>query len=161
MYERIPGLKPWDVGMRILQHPAMQVTSALKRRFAGRTVISQSYSGQLEQTFKFPLHAEDRLAVLCERNRTATRDFLRVLGKCGQRTKFGPLWSDVSAASVVKFLGEFAVDAEISGLSPELISAASGWFRTSLRSGGGSGHQCHMGCCRRSSNSGYLASFGS
>lgn len=123
MYERIPGLKPSDVGMRILQHPAMQVTSALKRRFAGGVVISQSYSGQLEQTFKFPLQAEDRLAVLCERNRTATRDFLRPLGNPQQRTKFGPLWSDAPAASVVKFLRAFAVDPEISGLSPELIAS--------------------------------------
>ena len=64
VYEHIPGLKPRDVGMRLLQHPAMQVTGPLKRRFTASSIISQSYSGQIEQTFKFPLHDEDRLAVL-------------------------------------------------------------------------------------------------
>lgn len=38
------GLTPNQVGMRIWQHPAMQVTSPLKRRFASTTTIAQSYS---------------------------------------------------------------------------------------------------------------------
>lgn len=123
VYEQSPGLTPRDVGMRILQHPTMQVTSALKRRFTAKSIISQSYSEQLEQTFKFPLQAEERLAVLCERNRITARNFLRRLGQVAERTKFGPLWSDVSAAQVVGFLREFAIDPEISGISPELIAA--------------------------------------
>lgn len=123
VYEHSPGLTPRDVGMRILQHPTMQVTSALKRRFTSSSVISQSYSEQLEQTFKFPLQAEDRLAVLCERNRQTTRDFLVGLGDTSESTAFGPMWSEVSAATVVAFLRAFAVDVEVSSLSPELISA--------------------------------------
>lgn len=123
VYEQTPGLKPYDVGMRILQHPTMQVTSALKRRFTTSRVISQSYSEQLEQTFKFPLQAEDRLAVLCERNRQTTRDFLIRLGPTSASTGFGPMWTDISAAAVVGFLRSFAVDFEVSSLSPELISA--------------------------------------
>lgn len=123
VYEQSPGLTPRDVGMRILQHPTMQVTSALKRRFTTSSVISQSYSEQLEQTFKFPLQAEDRLAVLCERNRLTTRDFLVGLGGGHSTTPFGPMWTDVSAAAVVTFLRSFAVDFEVSSISPELISA--------------------------------------
>ena len=123
VYEQSPGLKPRDLGMRILQHPTMQVTSALKRRFTSSTIISQSYSAQLEQTFKFPLQAEDRLAVLCERNRLCTRAFLSGLGVRNLRTSFGPLWTDISAAQVVAFLRSFAVDFEVSSLSPELIAA--------------------------------------
>ena len=123
MYEHTPGLKPSDVGMRILQHPTMQVTSALKRRHTTSTLISQSYSGSLEQTFKFPLRYEERLALLCEKNRIATFDFLRLLGAKTEPTKFGPLWADVKASDVVTFLKKFEVDPEASGLAPELMAA--------------------------------------
>ncbi len=123
VYEQSPGLTPREVGMRILEHPTMQVTSALKRRYSTSSVISQSYSEQLEQTFKFPLQVEDRLAVLCERNRQATRNFLTGLGAVSSSTGFGPLWADVSAAAVVNFLRSFTVDAEVNSISPELIAA--------------------------------------
>lgn len=123
MYEHMPGLKPYDVGMRILQHPAMQATSALKRRFATSTLISQSYSGALEQTFKFPLKAEDRLALLCEKNRLATQEFLKRLKGTSEITSFGPLWAEVSALEIVTFLKSFYVDPETGGLSPELMAS--------------------------------------
>lgn len=123
MYEHTPGLRPIDVGMRILQHPTMQVTSALKRRYTTSTLISQSYSGSLEQTFKFPLKDEDRLALLCERNRLAAQDLIKRLGPKSESTKFGPLWADVNASDVVTFLKAFDVSPEASGLSPELIAA--------------------------------------
>ncbi|MFY3161479.1 Z1 domain-containing protein [Achromobacter xylosoxidans] len=123
VYDQIPGLTPRDVGMRILQHPTMQVTGALKRRIATSRVITQSYSEHLEQTVKFPLQVEDRLAVLCERNRQTTREFLTSLGNAQGSTGFGPMWGEVSAAAVVNFLGSFAVDFELSSLSPELIAA--------------------------------------
>ncbi len=57
--------------MRIWQHPTMQVTSPLKRRFASSTTIAQSYSLALEQTFKFPLRRLADLAVQAEVNRLA------------------------------------------------------------------------------------------
>lgn len=123
MYEHMPGLRPFDVGMRILQHPTMQVTSALKRRFTLSTLISQSYSGALEQTFKFPLRNQERLALLCEKNRLATQDFLKRLKAAKEITGFGPLWADVGAAEVVTFLRSFYVDPEVGGLSPELMAA--------------------------------------
>jgi hypothetical protein len=123
VYEQIPGLKPKDVGMRILQHPAMQVTSALKRRTTTTQIISQSYSGQLEQTFKFPLQNEEALALLCEQNRQASSRFLQSLGQNSERTKFGPIWIAVSAADVVGFLRRFSVDQGVSSFSPELIAA--------------------------------------
>ena len=123
IYEHIPGLKPYDVGMRILQHPAMQVTSGLKRRFTSSTLISQSYSGALEQTFKFPLKNEERLALLCEKNRLAAQAFLKRLKGASEITGFGPLWADVSAAEVVTFLKSFYVDPEVGGIAPELMAA--------------------------------------
>ena len=123
VYENMPGLRPYDVGMRILQHPTMQVTSGLKRRFTASTLISQSYSGALEQTFKFPLKSEERLALLCERNRLAAQALLKRINGPSEITGFGPLWADVSAAEVVGFLKSFYVDPDVGGLSPELMAA--------------------------------------
>ena len=122
MYEMVPGLSPRDVGVRIMRHPSMQVTSALKRRHAIATQVSQSYSGELEQTFRFPLTDEERMALLCERNRTAVHDFLSQLGAPAQTTQFGPIWDRVQASSVVQLLRGFDVVPEASGLSPELIA---------------------------------------
>lgn len=123
MYEHVPGLRPYDVGMRILQHPSMQVTSALKSRFTTSTRISQSYSGSLEQSFKFPLNSPERLALLSERNRLACGALLSSLGKPTSTTAFGPLWSDLAASVVVNFLRSFDVDPELGGLAPDLMAA--------------------------------------
>lgn len=122
-YEHIPGLRPYDVGVRILQHPSMQVTSALKSRFTTSTRISQSYSGSLEQTFKFPLNNPKRLAVLCESNRQATLRFLTKLKSPSRRESVGPLWTDIAASQIVEFLRSYEVDREAGGLSPELMAA--------------------------------------
>lgn len=115
------GLLPIQVGMRILAHPSMQVTSALKRRFASGTTISQTYSGTLEQTFKFPFSDPSRLSSLADANEAAARNFLNSLGSPATSTRFGPLWRGVSAASVVDFLGSYSVDSEIGNISTELI----------------------------------------
>lgn len=123
MYEQQPKLTPREVGVRILRHPAMQVTSALKRRHAVATQVSQSYSGSLEQTFRFPLADEERLALLCDRNRVVVNEFLRRLGGAREMTRFGPMWSDVEASEVTRLLKVFDVAPEAAGLSPELISA--------------------------------------
>lgn len=122
-YEHVPGLRPYDVGVRILQHPSMQVTSALKSRFTTSTRISQSYSGSLEQTFKFPLNNPERLAVLAESNRLAATRFLGKLGTPSAQESVGPIWSDVKAAEVVDFLRAYGVDPEVGGLAPELMAA--------------------------------------
>ena len=45
------------------------------------------------------------------------------MGPSKRRTKFGPIWDDVSAADVVTFLRGFSVDSEVSAISPELIAA--------------------------------------
>ena len=74
------GLTPYQVGMRIWQHPTMQVTSPLKRRFASSTTIAQSYSMALEQTFKFPLRRLDNLALQAEANRLEVRSLVGRLG---------------------------------------------------------------------------------
>jgi Z1 domain len=116
------GLTPHQVGMRIWQHPTMQVTSPLKRRFSSATTIAQSYSLALEQTFKFPLRRPDDLSVLAEENLQATRAFLSGLGAPRWDDK-GPVWSDVPPAAIVEFLGQFHMDAEARSVSLPLIRA--------------------------------------
>lgn len=118
------GLTPYQVGMRIWQHPAMQVTSPLKRRFSSSTTIAQSYALNLEQTFKFPLRRLDDLAVQCEANRLAVMSFLRQLGDPSKDLSDakGPVWAGVVSRRVLGFLSEFRLDDETRTLSIPLIS---------------------------------------
>lgn len=119
------GLTPYQVGMRICQHPAMQITSRLKRRFASTTVISQSYSGALEQTFKFPLRRLDDLAVQAEANRIAVREFVAGLGLPDDTLTDakGPVWTGVHPGKILGFLRHYRVDDAVRSLSLPLVSA--------------------------------------
>jgi hypothetical protein len=119
------GLTPYQVGMRIWQHPTMQVTSPLKRRFASSTTIAQSYSLSLEQTFKFPLRRLDQLAVQAEANRAAVSSFLTSIGESdppvsGPRR---PVWAGVDVERILEFLRDYRVDDEARSISLPLIRA--------------------------------------
>lgn len=122
MYES-NNLSPYQVGMRIWQHPVMQVTSPLKRRFASSTTISQSYSLALEQTFKFPLRRVADLAVQSEANRLAVRDLVTAMGSSSDFDNKGPIWVGVPARVVTDFLEQFRLDAEARSISLPLILA--------------------------------------
>lgn len=119
MYED-QGLKPSEVGMRIWQHPTMQVTSQLKRRFATPTTIRQSFAASIQQTFKFPLDRPSELAALADANCSITTAFLKGLGEPSRWIDDGPVWA-TDAESVLGFLQRFKVDPEISGISLPLI----------------------------------------
>lgn len=116
------GLKPSQIGPRIWQHPVMQVTSPLKRRFASTTTISQTYSGQLEQTFKFPLGRLDDLAIEAEANRQAVRRLFGSLDSPHWNGK-GPVWRNVAPDDVVRFLSEYRQEGGAGRLSLPLICA--------------------------------------
>lgn len=118
------GLTPRQVGMRIWQHPAMQVTSPLKRRFASQTVISQTYSGHLEQTFKFPFRRPQDLAEQMDANVAAIKEFVSTLGDVDGTLNQdkGPIWTGVGARAIMDFLNSFQVDQEVRSLSLPLIS---------------------------------------
>jgi hypothetical protein len=100
-------LTPRQVGMRILKHPSMQVTSPLKRRYAREIVISQSYSGNVVQTFKFPFNDPEGLASQEDQNRLAVLSLVGRLGKVKEWTKQGPIWNDVGPGIVKDFLSDF------------------------------------------------------
>jgi Z1 domain-containing protein len=120
VYESI-GLTPLQVGMRIWQHPTMQVTAPLKRRFAANTVIQQDYSFSLEQTFKFPLRKPGDLADQTRANLKAVREFVPTLGSFSSRDGRGPVWTNVTAQQVLTFLGAYQVDEEVRNISLPLI----------------------------------------
>jgi hypothetical protein len=118
-------LTPYQVGMRIYKHSTMQVTSPLKRRFAASTIISQSYSFSLEQTFKFPLRRLDDLAVLAEENVHSVRTFLA--GLPAQESPWpsskGQVWTGVSPDLILAFLRGYRLDAATASISLPLICA--------------------------------------
>lgn len=116
------GLTPRQVGMRIWQHPSMQVTSPLKRRFASAITISQSYSFSLEQTFKFPLRHLDDLSAQAEYNLQAVRRLFAGLGE-PQWHDSGPVWVGVLVEHIVNFLQLYTVDDQIGSISLPLIQA--------------------------------------
>jgi len=116
-------LTPLQLGARILEHPAMLVTSRLKQRFASTIVVEQSYSDKVVQTVKFPFRRPDDLAVLLEENLLATR---RLLGGLGPPTSWqdsGPLWRDASADAILAFLDQYRVDEQARSISLTLLGA--------------------------------------
>lgn len=119
------GLKPHEVGMRIWQHPAMQVTSALKRRFATGTTIAQSYSLALEQTFKYPLNRLDDLAVQAEANRLSVCELVARLREIDPvlSDNRGPVWTNVGADVLLEFLRGYRIDDNVQSVSLPLICA--------------------------------------
>lgn len=116
-------LTPRQVGMRILRHPSMQVTSPLKRRYAREVVMAQSYSGQLVQTFKFPFDRPSELATQQDQNLQATLSLIDQLGKVGEWTDQGPTWYDVNPNIVKGFLSDFQQSdfPDRSGFNKELV----------------------------------------
>lgn len=114
------GLTPYTMGMRILQHPALQVTSRLKRRFTQEITISQSYSGKRAQTFKFPITKPDILAVQERENLVLVRNFLSTIG-IPEWTKKGPVWKGVAVNHILSFLAGFRSDVESGLFSSDLI----------------------------------------
>lgn len=121
VYEQ-QGLTPYEVGLRIWSHPTMQVTAPLKKRFAERTELSQSYSGALAQTFKFPLSRLDTLALQAERNRLTVREFIGRLGDPVSSSDGKWVWKDVPVDVVVCCLRSWQIE-DGSGMSLPLIRA--------------------------------------
>lgn len=115
---------PYKLGMRIWQHPSMQVTSALKRRHSRDVTLQQSYSGEVEQTFKYPFDQSDELADMTDRNLTLLTDFLNSMGN-PKWSGNNPIWSDIPGDSIVNFLSNFRQEEspEKSGCSLPLICA--------------------------------------
>jgi hypothetical protein len=119
MYED-QGLTPAQVSVRIWRHPAMQVTSPLKQRFAKTTTIKQSFDLSLEQTFKFPFRSPERLAELADSNLKAVREFTTELGTF-RSDDAGAIWRKVTPSTVLQFLLAYKQDHLVRSFSTPLI----------------------------------------
>lgn len=117
------GLTPRQVGMRIWQHPDMEVTAALKRRFASSTTVARSYALTLQQTFKFPLSRPEAVAVQAEANLQAVRGLARALKPLGNWTLLdaGPVWNEIPAEIVLDYLRSYRTDEQARSISIELM----------------------------------------
>ncbi len=117
----IEQVTPLQLGARILEHPAMLVTSRLKSRFSTSVVVDQSYNGQVVQTVKFPFRRPEDLGVLLEENILATRAFLTSLGQPASRADAGPIWTGVPADAVLSFLAAYRVDDQARSISIPML----------------------------------------
>lgn len=135
VYEQMPGITPKDLGMRILRHPAMQVTSSIKQRATTLINVSVSYSEQLEQTFRFPVKDLPRLGLMCERNRLLASALLKGLGApvVSATRRYIPVWEDVPASKVVEFLRQYDHDPSACGCMPLLMAD---WIEEQNQHGG-------------------------
>lgn len=115
------GVKPIDVGLRILKHPSMQVTGPLKRRFSREVTLSQSYVNQIVQTFKFPFSRTDELIQICDDNISAVADFIQSLGPANYPNSKGPAWKSEDIGLIIDFLQNFRVSNDTTNLSLPLI----------------------------------------
>ena len=104
---------PREYGMRILAHPAMEVTSFLKRRYA--EVFRTSYSGTKFQTFRFPLKEPQSLVEDTKTTLQATKDFLSTLGYF-QRKQNHFLWTGIAANTIVAYLKSIKNTEHVGGL---------------------------------------------
>ena len=119
IYEDL-GLTPAQVGLRIWKHPAMQVTSLLKQRFASTAMIRQSFDLSLEQTFKFPFRRPEALAAQADENQEAVRGLIGSLGS-SEGDDDGAIWNDVPVRAVTDFLRAYRVDEGVRSISIPLI----------------------------------------
>jgi hypothetical protein len=108
VYER-QRITPRELGMRILRHPAMLVTSPLKQRHRSTITVMQTYANTVVQTFKFPFSRPADLASQADANLALTREFLRAAGAPVWESE-GPLWRAVPGTALLDFLRRFRVD---------------------------------------------------
>jgi hypothetical protein len=123
IYEDL-NLTPKQVGLRIWQHPSMQVTSSLKRRYSTDRISAQSYSLTIEQTFKFPLNNPEGLAVLSENNLAKTNELFSELGPPTE-TKWsdnGPVWTSIPGKRIYEFLKSWQTDDAAQSISVPLMT---------------------------------------
>jgi len=119
VYE-VENLTPLQIGTRILQHPAMLVTSRLKQRYSQHITIEQSYSNRSMETIRFPLQRLDDLRILLSANMEATKSFLQKLGAPSWDSQ-GVIWTGITPEKVLNFLSTYRMDREVRNISLPLV----------------------------------------
>lgn len=123
MYEAM-NVTPMELGTRILQHPAMLVTSRLKQRYARTLIVEQSYSGQVVQTFRFPFDQLDPLSRMLQSNLDSTGALISQLGTPWTWQGQTPVWQNVSAETIIRYIQDFQMNREVvRNINPEALVA--------------------------------------
>jgi hypothetical protein len=108
LYEAM-NVTPLELGTRILKHPAMLVTSRMKKRFARTIIVKQSYSGKVMQTFRFPFSRPSDLSYLLDNNLNTTKDFLNNIGN-PEWIDNRPVWANISPNDIIHYLENYCID---------------------------------------------------
>lgn len=119
MYEEM-NVTPLQFGPKILRHPAMLVTSRLKQRNARTIYISQSYSNQLLQTFRFPFSRPVDLTRLTRTNLFFTKELINSLGN-PEISDAGPLWRNVNPNIIIEYLRRYQIDHQVRNIYLPLV----------------------------------------
>lgn len=117
------GLTPLAVGVRVWKHPELYVTAANKRRFAGTTTASTTYSCDVAQTFRFPLDQHDVMRSMGDTNLDVTRKLIAkgaTQFHIDPRSKH-PVWTGASSDDVVEFLTTFRLDSHSTSIDKEQL----------------------------------------
>ena len=119
------GATPRDYGLKVQSHPVLMVTSRLKMRTARSLMLS--FSGTLGETV-----ALYRTRPELERNLTASREFVAVLGhpevdpqrqREGQSARWkGFVWNNIPASHVLDFLSEYKTHPNAHRVNSALLS---------------------------------------
>jgi hypothetical protein len=120
------GLSPREFGLRVLSHPVMTVTSAVKMRHGER--IRVGFSNTLTQSVVY-----DTLPKTVADNWNNLQDFVRMLGSTFERNPLlqrpdksieyrGFCWSGVPAARIVEFLDRLVTPPEATDANTQRIA---------------------------------------
>ncbi|MBL7848214.1 MAG: Z1 domain-containing protein [Cyclobacteriaceae bacterium] len=92
---------PMEFGLRVLSHPDMMATNAMKMRYA--STMPLSYKGKLTETAS--ISGEKSILI---NNANAVEEFIRSLGVPSPRgVESNYLWTNVSRATVVSFFNRY------------------------------------------------------
>jgi hypothetical protein len=102
----IENVTPLELGVRIVKHPTMLVTSRLKQRYSRSLIVEQNYSDSIVQTIHFPFQQIDEIKALMQNNLDSTHAFLDRLAEPNWDIQ-GPVWKEVITNDILDFLQSY------------------------------------------------------
>ena len=93
-------LTPTEFGLRVMAHPDMMATNAMKMRYS--ETVSLTYRATLTETSTFPADRQTLSA-----NYDVTENFITTLGPATHNDLERIIWRDVSVDSVIEFMESY------------------------------------------------------
>ncbi len=106
------NVTPMEIGLRIMSHSSMTVTSPSKQRFSRRSAGRIDYSLELQQTVKFPLSRPADLVRHAKENFLLVNELVKRLGTHDPKLSdaSGPAWSGITSTIARDFLKDYQQD---------------------------------------------------